>query len=106
MTRCFTLAALTLFTLNAFAADDPQTAPPEPSEMKAIFNGKDLTGWDGAPRLWSVKHAAIHGETTADHAANGADVDVLGGLISLVEPAEENPGHLVWLFILVGRAQE
>ncbi|MDA1049859.1 MAG: DUF1080 domain-containing protein [Planctomycetota bacterium] len=71
MTRCFTFAALTLFALQAFAADDPQTAPPESSDMKAIFNGKDLTGWDGDPRLWSVKDGAIHGETTAENAAGG-----------------------------------
>ncbi len=71
MIRCFTFAALTLFALHAFAADDPQTAPAEPSDMKAIFNGTDLTGWDGDPRLWSVKDGAIRGETTADNAASG-----------------------------------
>lgn len=71
MTRCFTFAALALFAFNAFAADDAQTAPAEPSDMKSIFNGKDLTGWDGDPRLWSVKDGVIHGETTAENAANG-----------------------------------
>ena len=39
--------------------------------MKSIFNGKDLSGWDGDPRLWSVKDGAIHGETTAENPANG-----------------------------------
>jgi hypothetical protein len=38
-----------------FAADGAQTAPAEPEGMQKIFNGKDLTGWDGDPRLWSVK---------------------------------------------------
>lgn len=47
------------------------TAPPEPAEMKPLFNGKDLTGWDGDPRLWSVKDGVIHGETTAENAAKG-----------------------------------
>ena len=46
-------------------------APPEPAGMKALFNGKDLTGWDGDPRLWSVKDGAIHGETTAQAPAKG-----------------------------------
>ena len=32
----------------------------------SIFNGKDLTGWDGDPRFWSVKDGVIRGETTAD----------------------------------------
>ncbi len=48
-----------------------QEAPPEPADMKAIFNGKDLTAWSGDPRLWSVKDGVIHGETTPDNAANG-----------------------------------
>ena len=41
------------------------------AEMKSIFNGKDLTGWDGDPRLWSVKDGAIRGETTPDVPAQG-----------------------------------
>ena len=28
----------------------------------SIFNGKDLTGWDGDPKLWSVNEGAIRGE--------------------------------------------
>jgi len=39
-------------------------APAEPAAMKPLFNGKDLTGWDGDPRLWSVKDGAIRGETS------------------------------------------
>jgi hypothetical protein len=46
-------------------------APPEPAGMKSIFNGKDLTGWNGDPALWSVKDGVIHGETTAEHPAQG-----------------------------------
>ena len=37
-------------------------------EFKPIFNGKDLTGWDGNPELWSVENGAITGRTTGpDH---------------------------------------
>ena len=36
-----------------------------------IFNGQDLTGWDGNPKLWSVKDGAITGQTTADNPAEG-----------------------------------
>jgi hypothetical protein len=36
-----------------------------------IFNGKDLTGWRGSPRLWSVKDGAITGQTTAETPAKG-----------------------------------
>ena len=28
-----------------------------------LFNGKDLTGWDGDPRIWSVRGGAIVGST-------------------------------------------
>ena len=36
-----------------------------------IFNGKDLTGWGGNPKFWSVKDGAISGQTTADNPAKG-----------------------------------
>lgn len=36
-----------------------------------IFNGKDLTGWDGNPDFWSVKDGAIHGETTKEKPTKG-----------------------------------
>jgi hypothetical protein len=35
--------------------------------FKPIFNGKDLTGWEGAPDLWSVKDGMIVGQTTPEH---------------------------------------
>ncbi len=37
----------------------------------SLFNGKDLTGWNGDPVLWSVKDGAITGETTVEHPAKG-----------------------------------
>ena len=46
-------------------------APPEPAGMESIFNGRDLAGWDGDPRLWSVKDGVIHGETTKENVALG-----------------------------------
>jgi hypothetical protein len=30
----------------------------------SLFNGRDLTGWDGDPRFWSVQDGVIRGETT------------------------------------------
>ncbi len=66
MCWCLILTAPTL-------AAEPvsRTAPAEPSAMRSIFNGKDLSGWDGDPKLWSVKDGVIHGETTADNPAKG-----------------------------------
>lgn len=37
--------------------------------FKQLFNGKDLTGWDGDPQLWSVREGAITGQTTPEHPA-------------------------------------
>lgn len=39
--------------------------------FKAIFNGKDLTGWDGDPKLWRVEDEAIVGETTKENPTKG-----------------------------------
>lgn len=36
-------------------------------KIKEIFNGKDLTGWKGNPKLWSVEDGAITGRTSADN---------------------------------------
>ena len=75
MIRPFSLSlvVLTFVLSNSLvrAADPVQTAPPEPAGMKSLFNGKDLTGWDGDPRLWSVKDGAIRGETTDDKKNKG-----------------------------------
>ena len=46
-------------------------APAEPAGMQSLFDGKTLTGWDGDPRMWSVRDGVIHGETTAEVAAKG-----------------------------------
>ncbi len=47
------------------------TVTPEPDGMVSLFNGRDLTGWDGDPRLWSVKGGVLRGETTAQVKAPG-----------------------------------
>jgi hypothetical protein len=56
---------------QATGGGDAVEAPAEPGDMQSIFNGKDLAGWDGDPKLWSVKDGAIHGETTAENPAPG-----------------------------------
>ncbi len=67
------LLPLTLlaFAVSASAADSAGKLPAEPKGMRAIFNGKDLSGWDGDTKLWSVKDGAIRGETTPENKANG-----------------------------------
>ena len=61
----------TVLFLPAAAFADDATAPAESPGMQSLFNGKDLAGWDGDPRLWSVKDGVLHGETTAENPAKG-----------------------------------
>lgn len=51
------LAFAALFSVSASAAEDG---------FVELFNGKDLTGWDGMPGFWSVRDGAITGQTTAE----------------------------------------
>lgn len=37
--------------------------------FKALFNGKDLSGWDGLSQFWRVENGAIVGQTTEDNKA-------------------------------------
>jgi hypothetical protein len=74
-------AVLVIQTAQVFGADQPGLAMPSHLTMRpdgpveqgflSIFNGKDLTGWDGNPKLWSVKDGAITGQTTAENPAKG-----------------------------------
>jgi hypothetical protein len=49
----------------------PVVVPAAEQGFLSIFNGKDLTGWDGNPKLWSVKDGAITGQTTLENPAKG-----------------------------------
>src|ERR671921_1598717 len=49
------LYALLLVTVTTLAAD---------AQERQLFNGKDLTGWEGNPKSWSVKDGVIVGVTT------------------------------------------
>lgn len=40
-------------------------------EFQNLFNGTDLTGWEGKTEFWSVKDGAIHGQTTAENPTKG-----------------------------------
>lgn len=71
MIRNLILLAALLVPVCVQGADAPVTAPPEAAGMQSLFNGQDLTGWDGDPRLWSVKDGVIHGETTEANPAKG-----------------------------------
>jgi hypothetical protein len=69
----FAVVAVAVHSL-AFAAPPavaPAAEPAKAGEWRTLFNGRDLTGWDGDPRMWSVRDGVIHGETTPDVKAEG-----------------------------------
>lgn len=49
----------------------PVSAQNKNAGFTKIFNGKDLTGWNGNPELWSVQGDAIVGQTTAEKPIKG-----------------------------------
>lgn len=49
---------LVLLSISAWAQSPP--------EARSLFNGKDLTGWDGNPANWSVEDGCITGVTKGD----------------------------------------
>ena len=53
------ILAAALLAFSSQAADD--------SAYKSLFNGKDLSGWDGKPEYFSVRDGTIHAETTAQN---------------------------------------
>ena len=65
------LAVILLVPCMSLGLVSAADVSPETEDMQRIFNGKDLSGWDGDPRLWSVKDGAIRGETTPENRADG-----------------------------------
>jgi len=70
MIRQFLVVAIVSLLALPAAVAEPATAEPA-TGWRTLFNGKDLTGWSGDPKLWSVREGVIRGETTPDARANG-----------------------------------
>ncbi|UCC98450.1 MAG: DUF1080 domain-containing protein [Phycisphaerales bacterium] len=70
-----TVLAITMLGFNVFVLGGGQAVRAAHSNSSegwvSLFNGKDLTGWDGDSRLWSVKDGVIHGQTTLTNPARG-----------------------------------
>jgi Domain of Unknown Function (DUF1080) len=43
------------------SGDEPAASRP-PEGFKAVFNGRDLTGWEGSPAYWSVEDGCLTGK--------------------------------------------
>jgi hypothetical protein len=61
--RRLIVLALAVVTAPFCAAED--------DGFKPLFNGKDLSGWDGNAQFWRVEDGAIVGQTTAEKPTNG-----------------------------------
>jgi hypothetical protein len=56
------LAVVTSTCCFAAGATEPTVTTP-PAGFQAIFNGRDLTGWEGSAEYWSVKEGCLTGVT-------------------------------------------
>jgi hypothetical protein len=75
------LAVVALVALGlAIPAARAELPKPDADGFSTIFNGKDLTGWEGLEGYWSVKDGVISGQETKDNSKQtflvfkGADV--------------------------------
>ncbi|MEI7947134.1 MAG: family 16 glycoside hydrolase [bacterium] len=64
---------LTARAKNVLKEIKPETPAPAAGAGGGVslFNGKDLTGWDGDASLWSVKDGCITGQTTKENPVKG-----------------------------------
>jgi hypothetical protein len=57
------LAALCSIGVKGLAAAQPVAAPIDFDDSVSLFNGKDLTGWEGETQLWSARDGMIVGKS-------------------------------------------
>ncbi len=60
----------TLLIAALFALFSVATLHAAEDGFKSIFNGKDLSGWKGLSKFWSVRDGAITGQTTKENPTN------------------------------------
>jgi type 1 glutamine amidotransferase len=59
------------FACAALFVAAPALAGDDEPGFKSLFNGKDLSGWDGNPKFWSVRDGTITGQTTKENPTQG-----------------------------------
>jgi hypothetical protein len=78
---------VSLFALFGLAASSPDLShplafPQEPQGFVELFNGKDLTGWQGDTKLWTVRDGMIVGKSPGiDHNEFLATKETFGDFI-------------------------
>jgi hypothetical protein len=67
ITRCFLATGLlAVLALSAIAAESAIPKTDAEAGFVSMFNGKDLTGWEGLPGRWEVRDGLIVCESTAE----------------------------------------
>ena len=56
-----TILSFALITASLSAQEDTKLPKPDADGWMTLFNGKDLAGWDGDPKVWRVKDGYISG---------------------------------------------
>jgi len=73
--ECVVAVFLVAVLAGSAAAEDKDKDKKCPADgadgYVSIFNGKDLTGWDGLADFWSVKDGVIRGQTTREKPTRG-----------------------------------
>jgi hypothetical protein len=75
------VAGILVVTVGMVTGRSVAAEPVAEDGWRVLFNGTDLTGWDGDPELWSVRDGVIHGETTKDKKANGNSFLIVKDLV-------------------------
>ena len=63
---CYSSLAFVVLAATAGSGVQAASAAADEPGFQSLFNGKDLTGWDGLPGVWSVEDEAITGRTSAE----------------------------------------
>ena len=104
MLKSLSLASLLSLSLGlapVLAEDKPVSlGQPDANGFISLFNGKDLTGWEGLEGLWSVKDGVIDGNETKE---KSVQTDLI------LTASKEHPEmfknfelHLKWQFLTPG----
>jgi hypothetical protein len=106
MIRLFVALCTFGLTIPLLAADDkaPVVPPKEgKSETIKLFNGKDLDGWEGHEKYWSVKDGVIVGKNTdpvkvSTYLATKQKFSdfLLKSQVKLVGPDQMHSGIAIW----------
>src|SRR2546423_13199823 len=75
------LTIVLALAMTARSEDKKIDAPKNDDGAYVLFNGKDLSGWEGDPKFWSVKDGCITGSTRENKTAGNTFLIWRGGTV-------------------------